>query len=181
MTRFHSETLAETHHAARGLRPADGRKSSPLKKLMTGLTAAAVAVSLLAASAVPSRADQRGDDLAKALAAALILGAIVNGIDNNNAPKPTPHPTPKPKPTKQPRVPGICAIEIDSTERGDHRGDRNRDRNRTVTVYSERCLRSEGFNYRLPNCARDIRIYGKRDRIYSEQCLRDAGFRLDRR
>ena len=50
-------------------------------------------------------------------------------------------------------------------------------RGRAVTVYSENCLRREGFNYRLPDCARSVRIYGKRDRVYSEQCLRDAGFR----
>ena len=45
-------------------------------------------------------------------------------------------------------------------------------------MYSESCLLDEGFNYRLPDCARPIRIYGQRDYVYSEQCLRDAGFRV---
>ena len=49
----------------------------------------------------------------------------------------------------------------------------------TATVYGERCLRDEGFSYRLPQyCARTARIYGQSDRIYSDQCLRDAGFRV---
>ncbi len=159
-----SETLAETLMSRRGTSAAPAL-SRAIRKLMTGLTAAAVALSLLAVAAVPARADKRGDDLAKALAAALILGAIVNGIDNKGShhPKPQP-PQPKPNPVKHPRVPSVCAIEIDSQQQ------------RNVTVYSENCMREEGFNYRLPDCARNIRIYGERDRVYSAQCLRDAGF-----
>ena len=64
-------------------------------------------------------------------------------------------------------MPNICAIEIDS------------DQGYPVTVYSENCLHDEGFDYRLPNCGRSVRIYGERDRIYSAQCLRDAGFRVN--
>lgn len=156
-----SETLAETHFALRSR----AVPKNPIKSLMGGLTALAVAASLLMASALPSHADKKGDDLAKALAAIIIIGTIANNIDNKNDAKKRPH-HPKPQPAKHPRVPGVCAIEIDSNA------------GRPVTMYTESCLREEGFNYRLPNCARSVRIYGQRDRVYSAQCLRDAGFKL---
>ena len=176
---FPSETMAETHFALRSTPkpdPKSGPKSginptnrNPLKRLMTGMTALAVAGSLVLASAVPSQADRRGDNIAKALAAAIVLGLIVNNAKKGNghpAPVPAPIPLPQPLPVKKPRVPAVCAIEIDS------------DRGNAVTVYSESCMRDEGFDYRLPDCARSVRIYGERDRIYSAKCLRDAGFRV---
>jgi hypothetical protein len=156
MTLIPSEVLAETHLD-------QTKRATPSRKtgaFFRGLTAATVAMSVMLASAAPSYADKKGDDLAKALAAALILGAIVNGIDNNK-------PKPAPEPVRQKRVPSVCAIEIDS------------DHGRSVTVYTESCLRDEGFR-RLPDCGRSVRIYGQRDRIYSAQCLRDAGYRTGR-
>lgn len=156
MTTFTSEILAETH-LAQTVRAAP---SFGFGRLLRGLTAITVAASLVMGSAAPSFADKRGDDIAKALAAALIIGALVNGVDNNK-------PRVKPEPIRQNRVPATCAIEIDS------------DRGGAVTVYTESCLRDEGFR-RLPDCGRSVRIYGQRDRIYSEQCLRDAGYRTGR-
>ncbi len=159
-----SETLAETHFAQRRSTVA----KEPMNKLLAGLTAIAVAASLLMASALPSHADKKGDNLAKALVALIVIGAIANNIDNKADDKRRAE-QPRPQPTKMPRVPGVCAIEIDSNS------------GRAVTVYSESCLRDEGFNYRLPDCARSVRIYGQRDRVYSAQCLRDAGFKLSGR
>jgi hypothetical protein len=156
-----SETLAETHFALRSRTPA----KDPVKRLMGGLTALAVAASVLMASALPSQADKKGDDLAKALAAIIVIGTIANAVDNKNDKKHRPHKV-RPQPARLPRVPDVCAIEIDS------------DAGRPVTMYTESCMRDEGFDYRLPNCARSVRIYGQRDRIYSAQCLRDAGFKL---
>lgn len=164
---FPSETMAETHFALRSTlksSPALAARN-PLKRLLGGMTALAVAGSLVLASAVPSHADRRGDNIAKALAAAIVLGLIVNNANKGNG-QPTPAPVPKPVPVKKLRVPGVCAIEIDS------------DQGNAVTVYSESCMRDEGFDYRLPDCARSVRIYGQRDRIYSAKCLRDAGFRI---
>lgn len=159
MSMIPSEILAETHHAL--ARRAVVAK--PVGRFWRGLTAVVVALSLVAGSAAPSFADKKSDDIAKALAAALLLGAVINGIDNNND-RHKPRPAPAPEPLRQKRVPSVCAIEIDS------------DRGRAVTVYTESCLRDEGFR-RLPDCGRSVRIYGQRDRIYSEQCLRDAGYR----
>ena len=164
---FPSETMAETHFALRSTpksSPALAARN-PLKRLLGGMTALAVAGSLVLASAVPSHADRRGDNIAKALAAAIVLGLIVNNANKGNG-RPAPAPVPKPVPAKKPRVPSVCAIEIDS------------DQGNAVTVYSESCMRDEGFDYRLPDCARSVRIYGQRDRIYSAKCLRDAGFRV---
>lgn len=163
-----SETLAETATAlGRRAKP----PATPVKRIADVAIAMLVSVGLLAASATPSMADRRGDNFAKAIGAALVLGLLINSLDNKPkakpAPKPAPKPTPKPKPRHEaiPTVPAICAIEIDSSQ------------GQAVTVFSEACMLREGFDYRLPNCARNVRIYGRSDRVYSEQCLSDAGFR----
>lgn len=160
MNQNFSETLAETIHASRN---SSDQTNAPLKRMMGGLTALAVALALILASAVPSRADRRGDDLAKALAAALIIGAIINHVDKKTPPAPVPQPTH----VRRPRVPSACAMEIGHNNGHDW-----------TIVYPERCLREEGFSYRLPECGRSVRIQGHRQRVYSEQCLRDAGFRI---
>lgn len=178
---LHSETLAETVHA---LRDARNKPMFAAKRQGNRLMAGLVALSMLAASATPSHADRQGDNLAKALAAALAIGLVASAINKNNkrhdvpAPQPQPYPQPRPghhppprpapQPVYQPRVPANCAIEMDSSNYG------------TVRMYPERCLRSEGFNYQMPDCGRSVRIYGQPDWVYSEQCLRDAGFRIDR-
>ncbi|MDZ4391865.1 hypothetical protein [Cypionkella sp.] len=173
-TSYASETLAETIHALR-----DSRHTPmfSMKRQANIFVILLMAISLLAATAMPSHAEKRDNDLAKIIAGALVIGLIAKTIDDNkdrNKPKPhkpqphRPQPQPYPEPTYQPRVPSVCAISIDSNS-----GD-------AVTMYSQKCLRREGFEYRLPNCARDVRIYGESDRVYSAQCLRDAGFRLGR-
>lgn len=166
---LHSETLAETVHA---LRDARNKPMFAAKRQGNRLMAGLVALSMLAASATPSHADRQGDNLAKALAAALAIGLVASAINKNNkkhtTPAPAPQPRPYPQPVYQPRVPANCAIEMDSSNYG------------TVRMYPERCLRSEGFNYQMPDCGRSVRIYGQPDWVYSEQCLRDAGFRIDR-
>ncbi len=171
-TAYPSETLAETIHALRETRQTP---MFTMKRQANILVVLLMALSLLAATAMPSHADKRGDNLAKIIAGALVIGLIAKTIDDNkdrNKPKPhkpQPHkPQPYPEPTYQPRVPSVCAISIDSNS------------GNPVTMYSEKCLRDEGFDYRLPRCARDVRIYGQADRVYSAQCLRDAGFRLGR-
>jgi hypothetical protein len=111
---------------------------------------------------MPAKADRK-DDLAKALLGALVVGVIVNELNDK------PKPLPQPEPVKRPRVPVVCEISIDGAER-------------SVSLYSENCLRREGFDYRLPRgCANSARVFGRDDRVYSAQCLRDAGFRLSGR
>jgi hypothetical protein len=171
-----SETLAETMVITRNLpRPSGRDPRSISRRLVAVVAAAATALGLLASTAIPARADN--DDLAKALAALAIVGIIANETkksrereraraQQHHNPPPQYHPQYHPQPTRQPRVPSVCAIEISGNSG-------------TATVYGERCLRDEGFNFRLPQyCARTARIYGQSDRIYSDQCLRDAGFRV---
>lgn len=178
-----SHTLAETHFGQIARSPSQvAPVALPLlRRVMAGITAFAMAITVVTASAFPVRADERSDNLAKALAAIAIIGIIANqaGKDRNddkprhppyhppyNPPYHPPYHPPKPEPAAK-RIPGACAIVIEN--RG---GD--------VTVYAERCIRDKGFSYRLPSsCARDITIYGREDRIYPERCLRDAGFRID--
>lgn len=126
----------------------------------TLMTAGAAILALVLATAMPAHADKK-DDLAKALIAALVIGAIIHETKRND-----PTPAPLPDPVAQPRVPAVCAIQIDGAQR-------------SVTLYPESCLRREGFNYRLPRgCASNAQIFGRDDRVYSIQCLRDAGFRV---
>ncbi len=151
----------------------------PLRRVAGAMIAAVTVLALLAASAVPARADRQSDTLAKALVAALAVGAIIHSIDKGRAeaaPVPVVH-APVPKPAvpqpqievRSPRVPSVCAIEVSGVRRD-------------VTVYPERCLRREGFDYRLPrHCANEARVFGRVDRVYSEMCLRNAGFRVDSR
>ena len=127
------------------------------------ITGGAAALALVLATAIPAKADKK-DDLAKALTAALVVGAIAHELTDKD--KPAPVPVPVPEPVKNKRVPSVCAISIDGTDR-------------SVTLFPESCLRAEGFDYRLPRgCANGATIYGERDRVYSAQCLRDAGFRV---
>lgn len=148
-----SATLAETALSRRSA----ATPTDPLKRLMGGLTVVALLVALLAATAVPARADKRSDNIAKLIVGALIVGAIVNEMKDD-----------KPKPPKHPphsaRIPAACAITIDSQER------------RNVTLYGGNCLRDHGIR-NLPSCGRSMTIYGQRDRLYSADCLRSAGYR----
>jgi hypothetical protein len=167
-----SDTLAETMVITRNLpRPSGQDPRSISRRLVAVVAAAATALGLLASTAIPARADS--DDLAKALAALAIVGIIANETKKSRERERAraqqhhnPPPQYHPQPARQPRVPSVCAIEISGNSG-------------TATVYGERCLRDEGFNFRLPQyCARTARIYGQNDRIYSDQCLRDAGFRV---
>ena len=132
------------------------------RRLAAMLTGGAAALALVLATAIPARADK--NDLTKALIAALVVGVIAHELKDNK--KPAPAPLPEPEPVKSKHVPSVCAISIDGADR-------------SVTLYSEGCLREEGFDYRLPrDCANSATIFGERDRVYSAQCLRDAGFRV---
>jgi hypothetical protein len=153
-----SMTLAETAYISRTM-PRTANKPAR-SRLMAVLVAGATALAMITASAAPAHADRRNDDLLKALAAIAAIAIISQAVKDN---KDRHHP-PVQQPVRKPRVPGVCAIEI-----GSGRG--------SVVGYAERCLREEGFNYRLPRgCATDIRIYGRTDKFYPAQCLRDAGF-----
>lgn len=130
------------------------------RKFATRLTGGALAVALVMGAALPAKADR--DDVAKALVGALVLGVIVNELDDR------PRADPARDRGRGNRVPAVCAISIDGAER-------------SVTLYSENCLRREGVG-RLPReCANYATIFGQEDRVYAATCLRDAGFRLSGR
>ncbi|MFN3844936.1 MAG: hypothetical protein ACK4RZ_03810 [Paracoccaceae bacterium] len=151
--------------ASTAISPSMPRETSkPLRRVAAAVIAAVTVLTLMAGTAVPAQADRASDNLAKAVVAALAVGAIINSIDKGRA-KPAPLPEP-PVQARAPRVPSVCAIEISGARRD-------------VTVYPERCLRREGFDFRLPRqCAHDARVFGRVDRVYGEDCLRNAGFRV---
>jgi hypothetical protein len=139
-----------------------GERGVQPRRFATVVTAGALALALVLGAAIPAKADKK-DDLAKALIAALVVGVIANELnaDEKKAPK-----APLVEPAKSKRVPSVCAISIDGAQR-------------SVSLYSENCLRREGFNQRLPrDCANGASIFGRDDRVYSAQCLREAGFRF---
>lgn len=151
-------TSRSRHIASQGI----AETGTPPRRLAAMLTAGAAALALILGAAFPAKAD-RNDDLAKALIGALVVGVIVNELNDKH------RPAPKPEPVKNRRVPAVCEISIDGARQ-------------SVSLYSENCLRREGFDYRLPrNCANTARVFGRADRVYSAQCLRDAGFRVSGR
>ena len=147
--RILSRGIAETTQTGRGLAGL--------------LTAGAVVLALVLGTALPARADRK-DDLAKALLGALVLGVIVNELTDK--PRAAPVVIPPPVPATSRRVPTVCAISIDGSQR-------------SVTLYPETGLRREGVQGRLPvACANTATVFGRKDKVYSAQCLRDAGFRV---
>lgn len=129
------------------------------------LTAGALVLALLLGAAMPVRADSR-EDLAKALVAALVVGVIANELNDRDKGRDRDRNAPPVEPVNRARVPSVCAISIDGADR-------------SVTLFSENCLRREGFDRRLPRgCANSAQVFGRSDRVYSAQCLRDAGFRV---
>ena len=153
--------------------PATLRRPSAAKRFATTLAIAATALGLLTAAAVPARADRQSDQIATFLAGIAALAIIAKSLDH----QPRPHPVPQPQPqppyyppydppvVHQPVLPGVCALKIEGP---------SRDR----LSYGERCLIDHGFRYPLPrHCARDVLIFGRRDRLYPAWCLEQAGFR----
>jgi hypothetical protein len=159
-----SDTLAETAHVTL---PRPSLPPPLSRRLVAGLAALATALSLLAATAVPARADN--SDLVKAIAGLAAVALIAREIDKSDRRSARPRAQPVRDPVKaplvRPGVPAVCAIDIDGTSTP------------TVRVFAERCLREEGFTWRLPeSCARTVRIFGRPDRIFPATCLTDAGF-----
>jgi hypothetical protein len=153
-----SMTLAETAYVSRTSSP---RAEKPAhSRFMSLMIAGATALAMITASAMPAHADRNNDDLLKALAAIAAIAIISKAVKDNKRKHHVP------APIRMPVVPSICAIEI-----GSGRG--------MVTGFTERCLRREGFNYRLPSgCATRISVYGRSDNFYPKQCLRNAGFTI---
>jgi hypothetical protein len=140
-----------------------GAQPRRFASLMTG---GALVLALLLGAAMPVSADSR-EDLAKALVAALVVGVIANELNDRDRERDRDRAAPPPvEPVNRARVPSVCAISIDGADR-------------SVTLFSENCLRREGFDRRLPRgCANSAQVFGRSDRVYSAQCLRDAGFRV---
>ncbi len=145
-----------------------------LRRFTATVAAAATAMALLTAAAVPARAGQDSDDFAKAiaaLAAIAIIGTAINKKDNDR--RPPAHVVNPPKhghysPPRNQRasiLPAQCAVQI-------------RGRRQSETVYPENCLRRAGIDRRLPqHCEVTIQGRGHGRTAYEENCLLNSGFR----
>jgi hypothetical protein len=93
---------------------------------------------------------------------------VGNGWQNGNPPISTPGRQIGWQDRAQPRLPAVCAIDIDGRY--------------PTTIYADACLRREGFAQSLPqDCAQQIRSRDWAGRVYDGACLRDAGFRAEGR
>lgn len=136
--------------------------SPAARRFSATVAAAATALALMTAAAVPARADS--NDAAKALALIATVAIIGKALDDRNKRRD--------EPVSHPRrgdvLPRVCAIEIDAGRR-------------SQTVYSGPCLRQEGLRARLPRqCEGSVRMRGRTVPVYGEACMIDAGFRVER-
>ena len=178
---------------------------TPKRRLMSTLAAAATALGLMTAAALPARASETSDDVAKLLAGIAVLAILAETMDKDDAPKtPAYRPMPEVRPDHpRPHHPRPGTGHDDRwTHRpipGDHdRWDRPaRPPKPVVTVepqmprvcrmeidglrgerraYGETCLRAHGITGKLPrHCATDVRIKGRWDRVYGANCMADIG------
>ena len=133
------------------------------------IAASATALGLLAASAMPTRAEVDGKDLTKLLLGVAIAAIIANELSKNNDDDDKGPVVVKPRPGhgSPNRIPAACAIAVTGL-----RHDR--------TGYSESCLQSYSIRNLPYYCAVSARIYGRPDRLFPASCLKKAGFRLGR-
>lgn len=137
-------------------------KSPAARRFTATVAAAATALALMTAAAMPARADS--NDAAKALALIATVAILGKALDDRNKRRddPVSHPV------RRDVLPRVCAIQIDAGRRAQ-------------TVYSGPCLREEGVRARLPRqCEGTVRMRGRTVPVYGEACMIDAGFRVER-
>ena len=136
-------------------------RSPAARRFSATLAAAAMALALMTAAAVPARAGGNRTDFANATAA---LGAIqirnTNRYDNPGARRgywqPQDH-------RRAIVLPTYCAVEL--------RGYRQNE-----VVYPARCLREAGIKVRLPERC-EVSLRGRGRTAYEQRCLLQSGFR----
>ena len=145
-------------------------KTTPARRFVAALAAAATAMALMTAAAVPARASTESDNFAKAIAALAAIAIIGSTINDNNRRGKVVSPRQPDRDDHRSRVqtlPEQCAVEI--------RGNR-----RNQTLYVERCLRRSGIDRRLPQqCATTVNLRGRSVTAFPENCLLNAGFRTE--
>lgn len=151
--------------------PVNPRLHTVRRRFVALIAASATALGLLAATAMPSRADVDDKDLTKLLLGVAIAAILANEFskkkdraDEHQGPVIV---GPRPPHGKPARIPAACAIEVTG-----FRHDR--------TGYSESCLQSYSIRNLPYYCAVPARIYGRPDRLFPASCLKQAGFHLRR-
>jgi len=155
-------------------------RSAARRRFTATLAAAATALALMTAAAIPARAASGTDmtrefaAMSEASGASLRPTAIVpvhqtfhpgnSGYARGHGHGPHPgfgHP----RADRRPVLPAACAVEL-------------RHRRYSEVVYPERCLRRSGIDARLPrHCTTLINLRGRHVTALSQNCLLDAGFR----
>jgi hypothetical protein len=137
-----------------------------LRTITSAVAAAALAVSGLAASATPARAN---DDLVRLLAGATAIVIIAHALRDRDDRRTHRH-VQRYQPLPPVALPRHCAIEI-----------RSRDHGRR-TYFGADCLRDAGIRtWRLPDrCEATLRTNRGSRTVYDADCLRRAGYTIDR-
>lgn len=155
-------------------------KSIPARRLAATVAAAATALALMTATAVPARASTESDSIARLIAALAAVAVLGNTLNDNDRRGQVVAPSQPARgndrggradhDNRRERVqvlPQACAIEISG-------------RRHSNTVYVERCLRRSGIEGRLPQqCATRVYLRNRPASAFGENCLRDAGFRVE--
>lgn len=135
--------------------PAPGLRIRAISRRLTLIIAAsAVALTALASTARPARADT--DEILRFLTGAIIIGAIAGAINENHTPN------------YQGRyvLPDSC-LEVYNIS------------GRQVQTYNAGCLSRGGYNGLPSQCYRDFGYHGGRRGAYVAECLFDAGYQRD--
>lgn len=153
--------------------PVNPRYRTLRSRFVALIAASGVVLGLLAASAVPSRAEGNAEgnkNLMKFLLGVAAVALIANELkkdDDDESDEPEVVLIPNPDKGRAKPIPAACAIEFDLGSE-DHVG------------YSGTCLKPYGFRGLPRDCAVEMRIFGRPDLLYPATCLTDAGFRLGR-
>jgi len=160
-------------------------KPTAARSVIATVAAAATALALMTASAMPARANTGTDNMAKAIAALAAIGIIGSAFNNTKrqdqvvAPRRHDHRDVNDRGIRYNRddrydrrdqsrvLPQECAVEV-------------RRHRHSKTLYVKRCLRRNGINRHLPQqCATRVYLRNRPMTAYSERCLQGAGFRTE--
>lgn len=160
-------------------------KTAPARRFVATVAAAATALALMTAGAMPARASTETDNFAKAIAALAAIAIIGSAINDSNRKNKAVAPQPRRDSDRYDRdgrynrdnrhdrrqqariLPQECAVEV-------------RSRRRSQTLYVGRCLNRNGVTRQLPQqCATQVYLRNRPVTAYDEACLRDAGFRTE--
>ena len=134
-------------------------KTPAARRFTATVVAAAMALALMTAAAIPARAGSNGSDFTNVTALGAIQVRNASRYDNPHSRRGSW----QPQHHRATVLPAYCAVEL--------RGHRQNE-----VVYPARCLRDAGIRGRLPQRC-EVSLRGRGRTAYEERCLLQSGFR----